>query len=60
MLFKNGLTSRLHHVVLKKTPIYPTTLVGWQNAAHTQHTLCYGFVVRAYCMLSGSHDLTVM
>ena len=25
-----------------------------------QEKLCYGFVIASYCMLSGSHDLTIL
>ena len=33
MLFKQGLTLGLHKAILEKTPVRPTTLNGWAEAA---------------------------
>ena len=39
MLFKQGLTPGLHKAILEKTPVQPTTLNGWAEAARKQHAL---------------------
>ena len=39
MLFKKGLTQGLHHAVLKKTTLHPTTLHRWMEAMCRQYEL---------------------
>ena len=39
LLYRRGLKNGLHRAILEKTSPWPTTLIGWQDAARRQHAV---------------------